>query len=71
MQTQRINQKVQIKSALILEVFKVNQQEIKEINSHLLLKLCRNIGKKEKINKTKAKQCTLIINDALVKLQEV
>ena len=49
----------------------MNQQEIKEINSHLLLKLCRNIGKKEKINKTKAKQCTLIINDALVKLQEV
>jgi len=26
----------------------MNQQEIKEINSHLLLKLCRNIGEKEK-----------------------
>jgi len=49
----------------------MNQQEIKKINSRLLLKLCRNIGEKEKISKNKAKQCTLIINDALVKLQEV
>ena len=49
----------------------MNQQEVKKINSRLLLKLCRNIGEKEKISKTKAKQCTLIINDALIKLQEV
>ena len=49
----------------------MNATEIQNINTKLLMQLCRQIGEKEKISKTKAKQCTLIINDALVKLQEV
>ena len=49
----------------------MNQEKIKQINSNLLLKLCRDVGEKEKISKAKAKQCTLIINDALVQLQKV
>lgn len=49
----------------------MNQEKIKQINGNLLLKLCRDVGEKEKISKTKAKQCTLIINDALIQLQKV
>lgn len=49
----------------------MNQQEINQVNTYLLMKLCRDIGEKEKISKSKAKQCTLIINDALVRLGEI
>ena len=49
----------------------MKEQEIRRINSLLLMRLCREIGEKEKINKHKARMCTLIVNDAITKLKEV
>ena len=48
----------------------MNIREVQRINNSLLIKLCRKIGEKE-VNKAKAKECSLILNDALVKLEEV
>ena len=49
----------------------MNEFEIRKVNNSLLMRLCREVGEKEKISEHKAKLCTLIINDALVRLKEV
>lgn len=49
----------------------MKKQEIKQINNALLMKLCREIGNIEEKSEYKAKQCTLIINEALVKINEI
>lgn len=49
----------------------MNKHEVNKANTYLLMKLCRDVGDIEKMGKTKAKQCTLIINDALIKLEEL
>lgn len=49
----------------------MKEHEIRKINTLLLMKLCREIGEKEKINKHKAQMCTLIVNNAITQLKEV
>lgn len=49
----------------------MEEYEIRRINNSLLMRLCREIGDKEKLSKHQAQMCTLIINDALTKLKEV
>ena len=49
----------------------MDYNEVKKVNTIMLMKLCREIGEKENLNKEKAKLCTLIINDALVQLKEI
>ena len=49
----------------------MNEQDVRRVNSLLLVRLCREIGEKEKINEHKAKMCTLIVNDAITRLSEV
>ena len=49
----------------------MDMEEAQRINMVLLMKLCRDIGEKEKISVQKAKRCTLVINDAIMKIKEV
>lgn len=49
----------------------MDEFEVRRVNNSLLIRLCREVGEKEKISKIKAKQCSLIINDAITKLKEV
>lgn len=49
----------------------MKEQEIRRINTLLLMRLCREIGNKEKLSKHQAQMCTLIVNDALTQLKEV
>lgn len=49
----------------------MQEQEVRRVNSLLLMRLCREIGDKEKLSKHQAQLCTLIINDALTQLKEV
>ena len=54
-----------------LEMITMQEQEVRRVNSLLLMRLCREIGDKEKLSKHQAQLCTLIINDALTQLKEV
>lgn len=47
----------------------MKEQEIRKINSLLLVRLCREVGDKEKLSKHQARMCTLIINDAITRLK--
>ena len=49
----------------------MKEQEVRQVNSLLLVRLCREVGKKEVIDKQKAQMCTLIINEAIKKLKGV
>ena len=49
----------------------MQEHEVRKTNSLLLMRLCREVGDKEKLSKHQAQMCTLIINDAITKLKEV
>ena len=49
----------------------MEKQEVRQVNNLLLIQLCKEVGKKEIIDKQKAQMCTLIINEAITKLKGV
>lgn len=45
--------------------------EIRRVNNSLLVRLVRQVGEIEKKNEWTAKQCSLVLNDAIIKINKI
>ena len=48
----------------------MTHEEIRSINTSLLIKLCKSINELERRGTVDAKKCTLIINDAIIRAEK-
>ena len=48
----------------------LTHEEVKSINTALLIKLCKDVNELERRGTINAKKCTLIINDAIIEIEK-